>query len=71
MARAVGGIDSERDIFDGARFRMRKGATSLASISSVHFKLLTVAPLFHELIPGGTVVEWSANYTCNLYTTRN
>jgi len=24
MARAVGGIDSERDIFDGAGFRIRK-----------------------------------------------
>lgn len=24
MARAVGGIDSERDIFDGAGYRIRK-----------------------------------------------
>ena len=38
MARAVGGIDSERDIFDGAGFRIRKAQHfSLQSTSSITY----------------------------------
>jgi hypothetical protein len=53
MARAVGGIDSERDIFDGADFRIRKAQP--LSLRSPPLLILTAASFFHGLVLGGRV----------------
>jgi len=57
MARAVGGIDSERDIFNGAGFRIRKVKPFSRSLQSPPL-LTPTTPLSHELIPKRKVIEW-------------
>ena len=42
MARAVGGIDSERDIFDDASFRIRKARASLRRLP------IPISPRYHH-----------------------